>query len=265
VLSFDVGCVPALMWFIFWKVWIRRQVLWRASLLWLWVNSRIMVRCLPNSIVAPLHLSSTSMGISLGSSADPFFFFSDRSFHFERDRICQRVQLIYLHSSLSFLVPACPRSLSITSLDADGTHCFLETSVAKDGTLANTNSTFSSASQDESASGAGAGVAQDITDAREVSSVLPSSTTTKIMMPTTTTETISTPTPTTTTGTVSDFNPQEGPPPIHRRRRHGEIKYVGGGLYQRVPSLGQRGEEDVETEGGVVGVGVGVDVCGMSA
>jgi len=41
--------------FYFWKVWIWCQIVWKASLLWLRLNSKIMVRCLPNSIVAPLH------------------------------------------------------------------------------------------------------------------------------------------------------------------------------------------------------------------
>jgi hypothetical protein len=69
-----------------------------------------------NSIVAPLHpffhIANPRMGISLNSS-DSFYFCSDRFFHFESEQLCQCVQLIYLHSSRSFLVPSYAHSLSI--------------------------------------------------------------------------------------------------------------------------------------------------------
>ena len=153
-----------------------------------------------------------------------FCFLSDRSFNFERERqqLSQCVQYIYLYSTLSFFVPSYPRSLSIAGLNADGTLCSLDTSMGDGGTVADTGTIFSSASQDESIAGAVAGVVQD---APEISSVLPPSTTTStitttittvappmtteattITMPTTTTATTSS----TTATVVSDLNPQEG-------------------------------------------------------
>jgi len=62
--------------------------------------------------------------------------------------------------------------------------------MADDETLADTSPSFSSTGQDESTLGAGAGVVQDITDAPEISSVLPPSpaapTFTTVAPPTTT-------------------------------------------------------------------------------
>jgi hypothetical protein len=100
-----------------------------------------------------------------------FLFSFDRSFDFvrERQQLYLRVQFIYLHSSLSFFVPSCPRPLSLAGLNADG-NPFLETSVADSGTAADTNPSFSSTGQDKSTSGAATGVIQDITDAPEISS-----------------------------------------------------------------------------------------------
>jgi hypothetical protein len=127
------------------------------------MNSRIKVlssqffRCTSPSF---FHIANPSMGISLDSSFSHLFcFLSDRSFDFERERqqLCQRVQFIYLHSSLSFFVPSYPRSLSLTGLNADGAR-FLETSVTDGGTVADTSPSFSSTGQDESTSGAAAGV-----------------------------------------------------------------------------------------------------------
>jgi hypothetical protein len=104
-------------------------------------------------------------------SPDLFCFLSNRFFDFERERqqLCQRVQFIYLHSSLSFFVPSYPRSLSLAGLNADGAHFFRDTSMGDGGTVADTSPPFSSTGQDESTSGAGAGVIQDITDAPEIS------------------------------------------------------------------------------------------------
>jgi len=78
---------------------------------------------------------------------------SHRSFDFDRERqqLCQRVQFIYLHSSLSFLVPSSPRSLSIAGPNADGIR-ILEASTGGVGTVGDTGPTFSSTSQDESTS-----------------------------------------------------------------------------------------------------------------
>jgi hypothetical protein len=126
------------------------------------MNSRIKVlssqffRCTSPSF---FHIANPSMGISLDSSSHLFCFLSDRSFDFERERqqLCQRVQFIYLHSLLSFFVSSYPRSLSLTDLNADGAR-FLETSVADGGTVADTSPSFSSTGQDESTSGAAAGV-----------------------------------------------------------------------------------------------------------
>ena len=92
----------------------------------------------------PSFLRSLQPLIGVDSSFSfPYSFLFDRSFEFERERqqLCQRVQFIYLPSSLSFLVPY-PCTLSIAGLHADGTRCFLDTSVAEDGTLADTSPSF---------------------------------------------------------------------------------------------------------------------------
>ena len=247
------------------------------------MNSRIKVCCLSISIVAPPHLSSTSMGISFDSSfPDPFCFLSDRSFDFERERqqLCQRVQFIYLHSSLSFFVPSYPRSLSITGLNADGTLSSLESSTGDSGTVADTSPSLPSTSQDELTSGATAGVIQDITDAPEISSVLPPSTTTvtvtTVAPPTTTATTATTPptttaaiTPSTSTApevVVSDHNPQEGSILTSSNTPTTTTwwNYVGWGSIPTIsesagvmPAEGQSRGVDAEAEGGV---GVRVDV-----
>jgi len=222
------------------------------------------------------------MGISLDSSfPDPFCFFSGRSFRFERERLYQRVQFIYIHSSLSFLAPSYLRSLSIADFNADGTR-FLGTSVADGGTVADTSPSFSSTGQDESTSGAG--VVQVVTDAPEISSVLPPSMTTTtatastaVVPPTTTetteittattnTATTSTSTATTTTTTtafVSDLDPQEGSTSTSDTATW--WSYVGWGSIPTssesagvVPTMAA-GQKGVEAEGGVVGVEVDVN------
>ena len=221
------------------------------------------------------------MGISLDSSfPDPFCFFSGRSFRFERERLYQRVQFIYIHSSLSFLAPSYLRSLSIADFNADGTR-FLGTSVADGGTVADTSPSFSSTGQDESTSGAG--VVQVVTDAPEISSVLPPSMTTTTatastaVVPPTTTETTeittattntattstSTPTTTTTTAFVSDLDPREGSTSTSDTATW--WSYVGWGSIPTssesagvVPTMAA-GQKGVEAEGGVVGVEVDVN------
>ena len=134
-------------------------------------------------------------------------------------------------SPLSFFVPSYPRSLSIAGLNTDGTLCSLDTSMGDGVTLADTSPTFFSTSQDESTSGAGAGVAQDITDAREISSALPPSNataaSTTVTLPTTTTATTST-SPIATTATITTpiaFPPVSDPPTMPW------WNYPGGGLY----------------------------------
>ena len=130
------------------------------------------------SFSIPLPRCEPAMGISLDYCFPyPYSFLADRSFDFEGEpqQPCQRIQFVYLHSSLSFFVSSYPRSLSIAGLNTDGTLCSLDTSMGDGVTLADTSPTFFSTSQDESTSGAGAGVAQDITDAREISSALPPS------------------------------------------------------------------------------------------
>ena len=141
------------------------------------MKSRIKVRCLPNFIVSPLHPSSKSPPPRWEyHSAPPFpiLFVSfpiDPSTLSENDNnyVCQCVQFIFRRFSLSFFVPY-PRSLSLTGLNADGTICFLETSIGDGGTFADTSPSFSSTGQDESTSGAASGVIQDITDAPDISS-----------------------------------------------------------------------------------------------
>jgi hypothetical protein len=99
------------------------------------MNSKIKVlsffRCTSPSF---FHIANPSIGTSLDSSfPDPFFFVSDRSFDFGRERrqLCQRIQFICLFSFV-FIVPSCPRLLSLAGLNADGTR-FLEPSLSDDG------------------------------------------------------------------------------------------------------------------------------------
>ena len=140
MLLFNISCVPALIWFLLEGLDSVSGIMENVA-----VMAADELKDQGTVILIPSFLRSLQPLMGVDSSFSyPYSFLSDRSFESERERqqLCQRVQFIYLRSPLSFLVPSYPCILSIAGLHADGTHCFLDNSVAEDGTLADTSPSF---------------------------------------------------------------------------------------------------------------------------